>query len=79
MTDYALLSLERTAVMEGEIKCQDLNIAGCFKGKIEASGNVTVHPSASVEGTIASANLMIAPGAVVNIDAQTLEEDQDQK
>jgi cytoskeletal protein CcmA (bactofilin family) len=71
MVDQALLTLERSSVVTGKIECHDIEISGSFNGEINATGSMTIHPSARVEGQITSLNLMIAPGAVVNIDAQT--------
>ena len=66
------LTLGPNSVITGEIKCWDLEILGQFAGKIEARGKVTLQSSAIVEGEINCHQLVVYPGAVTNLNANTL-------
>ena len=61
------LILEIGSMTEAVLNCCDVEIYGEFIGEIKATGNVTLYPTAIVNGKIISKSLEILPGAVVNI------------
>lgn len=65
------LVLEIGSTTEGILTCFDLEIYGEFTGEIKASGNVTLYPTAVVNGKVIAKSLEILPGAVVNINGHT--------
>ncbi len=71
--DHGKLILERGSFIKGKIKAIDLEIFGQVEGEIECSGLVSVRSSANVVGTIKSARLVIYPGAIVEMTADSQE------
>jgi cytoskeletal protein CcmA (bactofilin family) len=67
------LILERGSFVKGKIKAIDLEIFGSVEGDIECSGLVSIRSSAHVQGSIKSGRLVIYPGAVVEMNASSLE------
>lgn len=65
------LVLEIGSMTDAILNCYDLEIYGEFTGEIKASGNVTLYPTAIVNGKIIAKSLEILPGAVVNISGHT--------
>lgn len=65
------LVLEIGSMTDAVLNCYDLEIYGEFTGEIKASGNVTLYPTAVVNGKIIAKSLEILPGAVVNINGHT--------
>lgn len=63
--------LEIGSYTEATLLCADLEIYGEFTGEIKSSGNVTLYPTAIVNGKIMAKSLEILPGAVVNINGHT--------
>ena len=62
--------IEPTGKFEGTLQGHDITIRGFFKGKIIASGTVTLKSSAIVDGKIDASNLVIAPGAQLELTAK---------
>lgn len=71
LADSAILSIEPTGSIEGEIHCQNLEIYGHFDGSIHSSGKVTIYPPAKVYGSLKSKNLEVYPGALLNLEGFT--------
>ncbi|AYF44232.1 MULTISPECIES: bactofilin family protein [Halobacteriovorax] len=67
------LTIEPQGIVEGRIRCGDLNIYGEVSGDITAQGKVKVFPTGVVKGQIVAKNINIAPGATVNMQGHTLE------
>jgi cytoskeletal protein CcmA (bactofilin family) len=67
------LVLEIGSMTDAVLTCYDLEIYGEFTGEIKATGNVTLYPTAVVNGKIIAKSLEILPGAVVNINGHTEE------
>lgn len=65
------LILEIGSRTDAILNCSDVEIYGEFNGEIKATGNVTLYPTAIVNGKIIAKTLEILPGAVVNIDGHT--------
>lgn len=65
------LVLERGSFVKGKIKAIDLEIFGTVEGDIECSGLVAIRSSAEVTGNIKSGRLVIYPGAVVEMTANS--------
>lgn len=63
--------LEIGSVTEAVLNCADLEVYGEFSGEIKSTGNVTLYPTAVVNGKILAKSLEILPGAVVNMNAHT--------
>jgi cytoskeletal protein CcmA (bactofilin family) len=72
--DSGKLILERGSFVKGKIKAIDLEIFGQVEGEIECSGVVSIRSSAQVTGSIKSARLVIYPGAIVEMTANSQEE-----
>ena len=66
--DQGKLTIEQTALIEGEIYCNDLEIFGSFAGSINASGTLTIRSSAHVVGKINASKMSIYPGAILNME-----------
>lgn len=71
MEGHAKIVLEISSVTSATLVCNDLEVYGEFTGEIKASGNVTLYPTAVVNGKIIAKSLEILPGAVVNINGHT--------
>ncbi len=71
ISNPAKLVLEIGSKTDAIINCSDLEIYGEFNGEIKAAGNVTLYPTAVVNGKIIAKSLEILPGAVVNINGHT--------
>ena len=71
--DSGKLVLERGSFIKGKIKAIDLEIFGQVEGDIECSGLVSIRSSAQVTGSIKSGRLVIYPGAVVEMTADSQE------
>lgn len=65
------LSIEKDAVVNGNIKCHNLNIYGIFEGSILASGKVCIYPCAQLKGKINATQLEIHPGSLVEFEGHT--------
>lgn len=51
-------------LVEAEIKCRSISIAGTIRGNIESSGVLEIEPSGKLYGDISVAKLAIGDGAV---------------
>jgi len=69
--DSGKLVLERGSFIKGKIKAVDLEIFGQVEGDIECSGLVSIRSSAQVTGSIKSSRLVIYPGAIVEMTADS--------
>lgn len=69
--DKSLLTIEESSSIDGKINCADLKVFGSIKGEVNSSGRVEIFPSGSLSGLIKSQNLVIHPGAIINIDGHT--------
>jgi len=69
------LTFERGSVFEGDILCKDIEVFGKIKGQVDASGTMSIRSSASVSGIINAANISIFPGASINMEGHTSQED----
>ena len=67
------LILERGSFVKGKIKAIDLEIFCIVDGEIECSGLVSIRSSAQVQGNITSGRLVIYPGAIVEMQASSLD------
>ena len=67
------LVIETGGFFEGNIHCHEVEIHGRFKGTLESHQKVVIFPLANVSGQIRTKNLIIHPGAQVNIDGKTLQ------
>ena len=67
------LVLERGSFVKGKIKAIDLEIFGEVNKDIDCSGLVSIRSSAVVSGSIKSERLVIYPGAIVDMNASSLE------
>lgn len=65
------LILERGSYVKGKISAIDLEIFGQVEGDIECKGLVAIRSSAQVQGSIKSARLVIYPGAIVDMNANS--------
>jgi cytoskeletal protein CcmA (bactofilin family) len=72
VSDNGKLILERGSLVKGKIKAVDLEIFGTVEGEIECSGLVSIRSSAQVIGEIKSDRLVVYPGAIIEMSAQTL-------
>ncbi len=63
--------LARTARVEGEIHAHDVEIHGFFSGEIRCSGTLSLRSGSEVMGVLKATNLVIYPGALVNMEGET--------
>jgi len=71
MTDKSDLFIEPCASFIGTIHCHNIEVHGQFEGSLKASGIVSIYPPACVTGDIQCENLLVYPGAILNIDGHT--------
>lgn len=71
--DEGNLVFERTAIFEGTIYCENLEVFGTIKGTIKASGMLNIRSSASVSGNIQANKMVVYPGAILNVESHTQE------
>lgn len=69
------LSIEPTGRFEGTLYCHNLEVYGEVKGDIHSTGKVILYPSSQFEGQLQASQLVIHPGANVNMDAKTEKEE----
>ncbi len=67
------LYIEKDAVVNGHIKCHNLNIYGIFEGTIMATGKVCLYPCSQMTGKVSASHLQIHPGALVEFEGHTIE------
>ncbi len=65
------LSIEKDAVVIGNIKCHNVNIFGKFEGGILATGRVRIYPCAIFKGKINASQIEIHPGAIIEFEGHT--------
>ena len=73
--DEGKLTLERGSFLDGNIYCHDAEIFGEVKGSINAAGTLSIKSGASVSGTLKAKKLSIFPGATINIEGHTQEDE----
>lgn len=73
MKDSSPLVIERDGKIKGTLHCSIVEIYGTFQGELNCSEKTIVHPEAYVTGKITTRELIIYPGAVVNIDGDTID------
>jgi cytoskeletal protein CcmA (bactofilin family) len=66
--DESKLTIERDAVIEGNVYCQDIEVFGVVNGSISSSGSLTIRSSAKIYGNINAAKMSIYPGAILNME-----------
>ncbi len=66
-SDDSTLILEHCSNVEGSITGTDVILIGTFNGTIHASGKVIIQPTAKVTGEINCQNLVVQPGAFLEI------------
>ena len=64
----ARLVLDRQSRMQGTIHGHDIEITGYFRGEIFSTGTLSLKAGSEVSGTIKATNLVIYPGALVDMD-----------
>ncbi|MCT4641439.1 MAG: polymer-forming cytoskeletal protein [Bacteriovoracaceae bacterium] len=65
------LTLEAGSYVKGMINCSSIDIYGTVEANIESDDTVIIRSNAIVTGAIKSKNLVIYPGAQVNIEAHS--------
>lgn len=65
------LIIEREGAVKGSIRAGYLEIFGTFEGEIYSKGIVIIRPSARVIGSINCDKIVIYPGALLNLKANT--------
>ena len=68
------LVLERGSFVKGKVKANDLEVFGRVEGEIECTGLVSLRSSAQVIGSVKSSKLVIYPGAIVEMTANSQEQ-----
>ncbi len=74
MQKNAPLIIEPSALFEGILNCFDLEVHGKLVGEIHAKGQVVFHSTAKFEGKLISSDLIVRPGAEVNMSGHFGEE-----
>lgn len=57
----------KEGIVEGKISCQQADIEGKFNGELTVLELLSLRSSASVEGKVTIAKLLVEPGAVFNV------------
>ncbi len=65
------VSINPTAVIQGEIKAEVVEIGGAVEGHLQVSRQLTLGPTARFEGSAAAGRIDMAEGALLNGDVQT--------
>ncbi len=71
MDGTAPLRIEKMAIIKGTIRGHDIDIFGEVEGKIISSGKVTIRSTAIIKGEIHCKNLVIHPGANLELEAHS--------
>lgn len=71
MDDSSHLVIEPEGSFEGKLRCRDIEIFGRFEGTLTSDGTVIIHSCANVLGELEAKNLIVKPGATVNIEGRT--------
>ncbi len=66
IVSQGILIIEEEAVIEADVKADEVIILGYLKGKLEATGKIELASSARVEGDIKTPALIIQEGATFN-------------
>lgn len=74
MLNGAKLVIEKEAYVEGEISGENIEVFGSLKGNFHFSQKSIIRPTGLIEGSLNTHQLVIEPGAVVNLTAQTQNE-----
>lgn len=64
------VSINPSAVIQGEIKAEVLEIGGAVEGHLEISRQLILGPTARFEGSAAAVRIDMAEGALLNGDVQ---------
>lgn len=72
MEEKSKLILQKAGTIRGDIVCQDIDLYGSFEGSINSNGIVTIFAPGNVTGEIIGKDLVIHPGAKVEIKGETL-------
>lgn len=72
--DDSKIILERDSVTSGQFFCHDIEVFGKFEGNIQSTGTLTVRSSGVISGKIKAKKMSIYPGAILNIEGETPEE-----
>lgn len=73
MHENGKLVLERGSFVKGKIEALEVEVFGKVEGDIYCKGVVSVRSSAEIQGTIKSSRLVIYPGAIIDISANSEE------
>lgn len=73
--DGGKITIETMGKICGNLECTDIEIHGTFEGTLVSRGVVTLHPTASFFGELKAKNLIIHPGAVVDVEAHSTAEE----
>ncbi|MGB8705265.1 MAG: polymer-forming cytoskeletal protein [Gillisia sp.] len=58
--------------VEGDMECRNADFEGTFTGKIHVEETLTLRPEAVIKGEVATAKLVIEPGATFNATCKML-------
>ena len=65
------VSINPTAVMQGEVRAEAVEIGGALEGSLQVSRQLTLGPTARLMGSAAAGRIHMAEGALLNGDVQT--------
>ncbi|MBF0362276.1 MAG: polymer-forming cytoskeletal protein [Oligoflexia bacterium] len=65
------LIIERDGQFSGRLESDDIEIFGEVEGEIKSNGRVILRPCSKVNGKISCKDLVIYPGAILNIEGHT--------
>jgi cytoskeletal protein CcmA (bactofilin family) len=69
------LYIERDGLVKGNIEGHNIEIHGRFEGNILSTGKISIFPPAQISGKINAKHLMVFPGAVLDIEYHTKNDD----
>lgn len=65
------LVLDRSSKVTGEVHAHDLEVHGQLDGTVHCTGTLSLRPGCQFKGVLRAGKLVVYPGAVVDMDAET--------
>ena len=73
LSDSQSLEISEPGLFRGNAKVEDCEISGTFEGELTVTGTLVLTPTGRVSGKIRYANLVVAPGARLRGDIDSLD------
>ena len=70
---FSLEGRKKKDKVKGEVHAHDLEVHGQLDGTVHCTGTLSLRPGCQFKGVLRAGKLVIYPGAVVDMDAETAE------